>query len=187
MGPSSSASPVRMPRLDRRSDRRTPSGGWASRSWNQAANASLNSRSRLPLRQHAEERVDRRFHRPLPKQVGAESMDRADVRLFEILHGGVEPLAASSRDGRAAARLFEMLPQSELQLPCRLLGERDRDDLPNVGAALRDYAHDAAHELGRLARTGGRLDDQRLVDRASSISCRACSSESDVWQNCEGV
>src|SRR4029434_3539883 len=46
----------------------------------------------LTLGQHAEERIDRRFNRPLAKQVRAEAVNRADVRFLEILNRVVESL-----------------------------------------------------------------------------------------------
>src|SRR5690349_10865149 len=54
---------------------------------------------RLPFREHPEQRIDTRFHRPLTQQVGAEAVDRADVRLLEVLHRTFEAL-----DRRLVAR-----------------------------------------------------------------------------------
>ena len=37
------------------------------------------------LGQHLEQRIDPRFDRPLAQEVGAEAVDRADVRFLEAL------------------------------------------------------------------------------------------------------
>ena len=66
-----------------------------------------------------------------------------------------------------------MLPETQLQFPRRFLGEGHGDDLANVGAPFGEYAHDPAHELGRLARAGGGLDDECLVDRVVNELTRA--------------
>ena len=57
-----------------------------------------------------------------------------------------------------------MLPQAQLQLTRRLLGERDSDNLANIGAAFGENAHDPFYQLRRLAGARRGLDDQRLVD-----------------------
>ena len=88
------------------------------------------------LGQHLEQRIDAGFDRPLAQQVGAEAVDRADVRLFEPLNGVGEVRArTSARD--ALPQALELLPDPQLQLARRLLGERDGDDLLDARAARR--------------------------------------------------
>ena len=118
---------------------------------------------RLSLRQHAKERIDLGFDRPLAKQVRAESMNRADVRFLEILNGRVESLLDVGRC-RIPPLLFEMLPQAQLQLTCRLLGERDSDNLANISPAFGKNADDPFYQRRRLAGPRRGLDNQRLVD-----------------------
>ena len=45
---------------------------------------------RLRVGQHRKRRIDPRFDRPFAQQLGAEAVDRADLRFFEVMHGGVE-------------------------------------------------------------------------------------------------
>ena len=59
----------------------------------------------LAFGQHAEQRIDPRFDRTLAQQVGAEPVDGADVRLFEVLHGLVQP----RRRRRATRRLLPLV------------------------------------------------------------------------------
>ena len=121
----------------RRSARRTPSGGFASCSWIHAPNASSNSRSDCRFGQHREQRIDARLDRPLAQQVGAEAVDGADVRFLERLQRLVQACRAARRSGAPARALaFERFAQPQLQLAGRLLGERDRDDLADLGAAV---------------------------------------------------
>ena len=85
------------------------------------------------------------------------------MRFLEILNGGVESLLDVGRC-RIPPLLFEMLPQAQLQLTCRLLGERDSDNLANISPAFGKHADDPLHQRRRLAGARRGLDNQRLVD-----------------------
>jgi hypothetical protein len=126
----------------------------------------------LTLGQYAKQRIDRGLHRPLAEEVGTESVNRADVCLFEILHRRVEP-AVDVACGGVTALVFEFLAKPELQLSCCLLREGDRHDLANVGTTLGEYTHDPLYEFSCLARAGGRLDNQRVIDGLENQSTRA--------------
>ena len=54
--------------------------------------------------QHLEQRIDRRLDRPLAQQIGAEAVDGADVRLFELLDRAVRAARAVARRRRTPAR-----------------------------------------------------------------------------------
>ncbi|MFN7977839.1 MAG: hypothetical protein U0P30_06855 [Vicinamibacterales bacterium] len=117
----------------------------------------------LVVGEHHERRIDARLHRPLAQQVGAEAVDRADVRFLEALHGLRQARRRVALGRRA--RVFELLAQAQLQLAGGLLGERHRDDLGDRGATGGHQPHDALHELGGLAGTGRGLDHQRAIER----------------------
>src|SRR6266540_1954886 len=117
----------------------------------------------LRLRQNLECRIDFRFDRPLAKQLGAEAMNRADVRFFEIHHRRIEPLGFFTPRHGDDTMFLELFTQAEFQLAGRLLAEGHRDNLRDRGPAARDERHDASHELRRLAGARCRLDDQRVV------------------------
>ena len=69
----------------------------------------------LALGEHAEDRIDARLDRPLAQQVGAEPVNRADMRLFEVAYRFAEVTRHGSV-GRRAALFFQPLAQAELQL-----------------------------------------------------------------------
>ena len=50
---------------------------------------------RLCLGQHCEQRIDARFDRPLAEEIGAKTVNGADLRLFEPAERAVEPVALS--------------------------------------------------------------------------------------------
>ena len=114
--------------------------------------------------QHLEERIDACLHRTLPQQIGAETMDRADVCLLEAREREVEQCATRRvvRFGRAGR--VEALAEPELQLAGGLFREGHRHDFADVGAPLGEDRNDPAHELGRLSGPRGGLDDQRFVE-----------------------
>ena len=118
---------------------------------------------RRGLGQHLEQRIDAGLDRPLAQQIGAEAVDRADVRLLELRQRMRRAALARHRHGRRATRApSSCFAQPQFQLAGGLLGERDRDDLsrrPSRGR--RDDAHDAVDERGRLAGAGRGLDDER--------------------------
>ena len=118
----------------------------------------------LRVGQHRKRRIDARFDRPLAQQLGAEAVDGADLRLFEVMHGGVEQ-AAGVRVGRGLLpRALELFAQAQLQLAGGLFAERDGHDLADRGALVRDQRDDAADQLGGLAGAGRGFDNQRLVE-----------------------
>ncbi len=163
IGPSSESSSNRH-RTGRRSDRRTPSRGWASCSCSHDENTSSNRPIGLRVGQDRERRIDARLDRPLAQEIGAEGVDGADVRFFEVMHGVVEERARGGVRRRLRARSLELFAQAQLQLAGGLFAERDRDDLADRGALVLDQRDDAADELGRLAGAGGGFDDERLVE-----------------------
>ena len=71
--------------IDRRSARRTPSGGSCSCAWIQRAERLVEQPLRLRLGQHREQRIDARLDRTLAQQLGAEAVNGADVRFLERL------------------------------------------------------------------------------------------------------
>ncbi len=89
-------------------------------------------------------------------------MDGADVRLFQRLQREVQPLLFLVC--RRVAREVERFPQPQLQFAGGLLREGHGHDPAHFGAARRQDADDAVHELSRLARARRRLDDQRGVE-----------------------
>ena len=77
----------------------------------------------------------------------------------------VEPLLDVGIGRRRARSLLERLAQPQLQLARGLLGEGHRDDRCRlVGAPGREDPQDPLDELGRLAGSRGRLDDERGVE-----------------------
>ena len=123
----------------------------------------VEQRIRLRVGQHRKCRIDPRLDRTLPQQVGAEGVNGADVRFFEIVDRGVEQRAGCRVGG---ARSLELFAEAQLQFAGSLLAEGDGDDLADGGALVADQRDDPAHELGGLAGAGGRFDDQRLVELA---------------------
>ena len=119
----------------------------------------------LIVGEHREGGIDPGLYRPLAQQVGAEAVNRADVRFLEALHRRRQ--ARRGNTGGSRARVLELLAQPQLELAGRLLGERDGDDLIDPGPAGLDQPHDALHEFGGLAGAGGGLDDQRAVQRVA--------------------
>ena len=165
----------------RRSDRRTPSGGSSSRAWNQPSNASSNSRSACPsvsTRNSGSTRASTGRSRSRSAQNPWMVLTCASSRFCTASSSR----AATSAIRRRARAVFEPLPQPQLQLAGRLLGERDGDDLADVGAAVREHAQDAPDQLGRLAGAGGGFDDERVVDRRRRCSRRASASRCAAWR-----
>jgi hypothetical protein len=120
----------------------------------------------LRVGQHREGGIDARFDRPLTQQIGAERVDGADVRFFEVMHRGIEQAAGGGVGAGFRPRALELFAKTQLQLAGRLLAERDRDDLADRGASLGDQRDDASDQLGGLAGARRGLDDQRLVELA---------------------
>jgi hypothetical protein len=119
---------------------------------------------RLTFGEDAEQRIHAGLDRTLTKEVGAEAVDGADVRLLEVLHRGIEACSGGGVARRSSSDL-ETLAKAQLQLAGRLLGEGHRDNLAHFGTARLDDAHDALDERGGLARPRRRFDDERFVDR----------------------
>ncbi len=125
----------------------------------------------LVLGENAEQRIDAGFHGTLAQELGAEAVNRADVRLLELSKGVVQPLSRFGLLGRGALAL-ERLAKAQLQLARGLFGERDRHDVLHLGASGGQNAQDPVDELGRLARTGCCFDDKRVVERGGDeIAC----------------
>ena len=118
----------------------------------------------LRFGEHDECGIDARLNGPLAQQLGAEPVNGADVRLFEVVHRLVQTRQLGRVSGVGRARSFQLFAQSELQLTRGLLAEGDGDDLSNSRPLVFDQRNDAADQLGGLARTGRRLDDHRLVE-----------------------
>src|ERR1051325_5554673 len=70
---------------------------------------------RLPFGEHAEQRIDPRLDRPFAQQIGAETVNGADVRFLAPLDRAFNP-RRRARVARVAALLFESLPKAQLQL-----------------------------------------------------------------------
>ena len=126
---------------------------------------------RLSFSEHAEQRIDARFNRPLAKQVGAEAVNRADVRFLELRNGALEPID-DDWIARLLPLLLEPLAQSQLQLARRFLGERDGDDLAHLRAPFADDREDAVDQFCGLARARCSGDEDRVVDRVADDAAR---------------
>ena len=114
--------------------------------------------------QNFEQRIDTRFDRTFAEQVGAERVNRADVRFFEPRQRAIESRACVFvRSGRQP-RAVESFSQAELELARRFLRKRDGDDPAYVRLPFGDYANDAPDERRGFARAGGSLDDESRVE-----------------------
>ena len=122
-----------------------------------------------------EERVDARLDGPLPQDLGAEAVDRPDVRLLELGEREVEAGALLLRG--AAAGALDLGAKPELHLAGGLLGEGHRDEAGERRLALLEERHHAVHELGRLPRAGRGLDDERRVEIAADAIARLLVGE----------
>ncbi len=120
----------------------------------------------LILGRDLEQRVDACLERTLSEEVGAESMDGADVRLFELGEAALEPRRhlVVARGAARAADFLELSPEPELQLTCRFLGEGDGGETRELAPAAAHHFDDAAHERRRLSRSRRRLDDECRVE-----------------------
>ena len=121
----------------------------------------------LRLGEDGKQRIDARLHGTFAQQVGAETMDGADLRFFQPAKRVVQPLAFFRSGSRRAARFFELFAKPELQLAGGLLGERDGNDFGHLCAAGFDHPDDAVDELGGFACACGGFDDQRVVQMRS--------------------
>ena len=113
----------------------------------------------LGVGQDGKRGIDACLDRTLAEQVGAKRMDGADVRFFEIMHGGVEQPARIGLRRGFRARPLELFAEPQLQFAGGLLAERDGDDFADRCALVFDQGDDPANELGGLAGTGGGLDN----------------------------
>ena len=84
--------------------------------------------TRLRLGEHREQRIDAGFHGTLAQQIRAEAVDGADMRLFQVAQCLFEARACLRIVVRRLASVFQLLPEPQFELPCRLFRERDRDD-----------------------------------------------------------
>ena len=126
---------------------------------------------RAAVVENLEPGVDAGLHGALPQQVGAECVDGADLRLLQVGDGLVEAPVALGGGGVGPGRggvppgLLERSSKPQLQLARGLLGEGDGQDLVHGGAPGREHLDDALHQDAGLPRPGGRLHDDRLVER----------------------
>ena len=122
----------------------------------------------LRLGEHHEQRIDARLDRALAQQVGAEAVNGADVRLFEVASASSERVrVATSAVARGALRAS---PQPQLELARRLLGEGDRDDAIDGGPPASQDIDDAVDEHGGLAGARRGFDGQGLVERSAGCA-----------------
>ena len=107
----------------------------------------------------------------LDEDAVAEPVDREDRRVVERGDGGAEPALRVVVDGphRVARRIdlharqaIEQIADAHAQLGDRLLGERDEQQLPQLGAGEDQVDHAVLEEV-RLAGAGGRLDDHEAI------------------------
>ncbi len=123
----------------------------------------------LVLVDRLEQGVDARFDRVLAQQLRAETVDRSDMGFFELAERLIEARALLCLGPVAGA--LDLRPQPELHLPCGLLGERHGHDPRERRLAATQEGEHALHELRRLARAGGRLDDEGGVQvRADPVA-----------------
>jgi len=115
------------------------------------------------LGKHLEQRIDARLDRAFAQQVCAKTVNGADVRLFEALNG-IGQVCQHRRFDRTLAQVFQFLADPELQFAGSFLSERHRHELFDLRAAARQDAEDAPHQLGCLACTSRRFDDDRVVE-----------------------
>ena len=120
----------------RRRSRRSPWPGAASASSNQRSKALSNNRGGDVFGRDLEHRIDARLDRALAQQIGAERMDRADARLFELRRARRSSRArsASSRIG-SLARALDFGAQPQLEFARGFLGEGHRDDSVKLARA----------------------------------------------------
>ena len=166
-----STGPSSPPKADRRSARRTPSGGSASTSCSQRPNASSNSRADAGSVRTSKSGSTPASTGRSRSRSAQNAVNRADVRLFELRQRLVEQRAFTAVTC-SQARVVEALPQPELQLAGGLLRERDSDDVADLRLALGDDPDDPADERCRLARARRGLDDERRVEgRRDELAC----------------
>ena len=113
---------------------------------------------------HLEGGVEPGVERALAQQARCEGVDRLDVGRVHLPDGASQ--AALHRRVGAGQRLVQLPPHAIPQLPGRLLGERDRDDLAQFGAARAHRLDHPPHQHRRLAGAGPRLQEDRRVEVA---------------------
>ena len=117
-----------------------------------------------------EERIDARFDGALAEKLGAERVDRPDVRGLELADRLIEPRAHFV--ARVLARAFDFGAKSELHLARGFFRERDGHRRGERGFAAREEAEDARDELRRLSGSRGRFDDERRLEIAADRVAR---------------
>src|ERR1700729_2144585 len=95
----------------------------------------------------------------------AERVDRRDPGAFGRTRRGLQGRRGRPcRRPRRALRLRSERPEPDTdavaQLSRRLLGERDREDPPDVDAVIDDRPNEALDEHGGLTATGARVEQQ---------------------------
>ncbi len=131
---------------------------------------------RFVLRSDLEQRIDAGLDRPLLEQVAAERMDRADARLFELFERSVEARVLTEV-GCIAATMLDLFADAELEFAGGFLGECNRYDLVQRGAAGGDHRDDSPHQLGGLAGARCGFDHRRYVELAGDPVARGLIGE----------
>ncbi len=114
------------------------------------------------VHQHFEPGIDVGLEWTLTQQVGAEPVDGADVRFFEMREG-VGQTVAPRGVGGAGILALEVFAKTQLEFAGSLLGERHGDDLVNADAPRGQRRDDPRDERRGLAGAGCCLDDEGLV------------------------
>src|SRR5262249_40632849 len=95
----------------------------------------------------------------------AEAVNGTDPRFLQMLDRLFEQGAPLAARGRLLALVLQSRAQPELELASCLLGECQRRDRLHGAAALGQHVDEPGTELAGLARSGGGLDHERLVER----------------------
>jgi len=109
--------------------------------------------------------VEAGLERALSQEGGGEGVDGGDGRALEV-GGRRQEALALVLSLRALQGVLDALAQAQLQLAGGLLGEGDRDDAVEGGAAGADEGEDAAHQDRGLAGAGAGLEQERGVEVA---------------------
>src|SRR5262249_14843150 len=105
------------------------------------------------------------LERALAQERRGEGVDRGHRGALEVRGRGQETLALRLVRGRGE-RVLDLLAQTELQLPRRLLAEGDRHDAVERRAARADEGEDAAHQARGLARSRPGFEEEGRVEVA---------------------
>jgi hypothetical protein len=144
----------------RRSARRTPSGGCSS--------VRAARRERLVedpvgarLGEHLEQGIDARLDRPFAQQIGAEAVNRADVRFLQALNG-VGEVAPDVGRATPLAQALELFLMRSFSSPAAFSVKVTATICSIARAAAGQHVQNPRDQLGGLAGAGGGLDDHRV-------------------------